>query len=63
MLMSADNGRINHGIFVVGVFRQRFEDTFPDSGFAPTGEASVNDTKISETFRKVSPWDSGPITE
>jgi len=63
MLMSADDGRINHGIFVVGVFRQRLEDTFPDTALAPPGEASVDDAKISETFRKVAPWDSGPITE
>ena len=63
MLMGADNGCINHHVFVVVVFRQHPENTFKNPAFGPPVEALVNDLPITEALWKIAPGDACSIPE
>jgi hypothetical protein len=55
VLMVADNGRVNHGVFVVGVLRERFKNALSDSGFVPAGKAGMYHAEIPKAFRNITP--------
>ena len=56
MLMRAHDGRIDHGVFVIGVLGQTLEYLLPDSAHRPSTESGMNHSKVSKTFRQVTPW-------
>jgi hypothetical protein len=51
MLMRPHNRRINHGVFIVGISRERLENALPDTALAPTGVPSMDHPRIAEPFR------------
>ncbi len=60
--MGADNRRVDHGVFVVGVFRQMLENPLPDAAFAPARVARMDHPEIPEPLRQVAPGDPGAVT-
>ena len=55
MLMGAHDGRIEHHVFVVAIFRQYLENTFKNAAFAPAAEPPVNVLPITKSRRKIAP--------
>src|ERR1700730_5658304 len=63
MLARADNGGIDHHVFVVGIARQQLENALENSALGPPAEALVDDFPIPETRRKITPGDARSIPE
>jgi hypothetical protein len=61
VLMSTDNGGIEHHVFVIGITRQGFEYTFENTTLAPSPEASVRRFPIAETRRQIAPWNTRAV--
>jgi len=61
MLVSAHDGGIDHGIFVVGILGQMIEDGLPDTANSPPAEPRMRHTEVAEPFRQVAPWNPGTI--
>ncbi len=53
VLMRTHELCINHGVIIVGLLRQMFENTFPDPGSKPTAEMRVHNTEITETLWQI----------
>jgi hypothetical protein len=53
VLMCAYDGAIDHGVFVVRVGRQHFEDLFPYAALRPARKTRVNLDRIAKPFRQV----------
>ena len=51
MLMSAHDGAIDQGIFIVRVSRQKGQDPLPDTRFGPTAKPFVNIDRVTKPFR------------
>jgi hypothetical protein len=62
MLVGADNGGIDHHVFVVVIARQQFENTIENPALGPPAEALVDDFPIAKTLRKITPWDARSIS-
>ena len=62
VLMRPDYGRVDHGVFVVGIVRQRFEKTLPNPFCRPARETCVNVLPGAEVRRHVAPRCAGPIS-
>ena len=58
--MRSDDRGVDHGVFVVGIVRQRFEKTLPNPFDRPAREARVNVLPGSESRRQVAPRNTGP---
>jgi hypothetical protein len=58
MLMSANDGRINHHVFVIGVAGQEFENTVENTAFGPSVKALIHDLPIAVTRRQITPGDA-----
>ena len=56
MLMSPDDGRIDHHVFVVGIACQQLENAFDNTALRPSAEALVHDLPVAETGREITPW-------
>ena len=63
MLVRADNGGIDHHVFVVVIARQQFENAFENPAFGPPVEALVDDFPASEALWKIAPWHARSISE
>ena len=63
MLVRANNGGIDHHVFVVGIARQQLENALENPALAPPAEALLDDFPISETRRKITPGDARSISE
>jgi hypothetical protein len=63
MLMRADNGGIDHHVFVVVIARQQLENALENPALGPSIEALVDDFPASEALRKIAPWDASSISE
>jgi hypothetical protein len=63
MLVRADNGGIDHHVFVVVIARQHLENAFENPALGPPVEALVDDLPIPEALRKIAPWDARSISE
>jgi hypothetical protein len=63
MLVRADNGGIDHHVFVVVIARQHLENAFKNSALGPSAEALVDDFPIAEALRKIAPWHARSISE
>lgn len=61
MLMSAHNGAVEHGLFVVRIRGQNFEYPLPDAGTRPARKTGVDDAKIAKPRGQVAPRDAGAI--
>ena len=59
--MCANNRGIYHLIFIVTVLTQRGEDVQPNAFLRPTTEASMNDVELTESFRQVTPGNTGSV--
>src|SRR5260370_16583706 len=62
MLVGTNNGGIDHHVFVVGVARQCLENAVENPALCPSAEALMNDFPITETFREITPRNSGSIS-
>jgi hypothetical protein len=63
MLVRADNGGIDHHVFVVVIARQQLENALENSALCPSTEALVDDFPITETLREIAPRDARSIPE
>ena len=61
MLVGADNGRIDHGVFIIGILRQGLENLPPRPILAPARMPRVNGPEVSEPFWQIAPCNSGSI--
>jgi hypothetical protein len=61
MLVSADNRRVDHGVFVGGVFRQMFENHLSEAAFAPARVARMDHAEIPEPLQQIAPGDPGAV--
>ena len=62
MLVSANNGRVDHHVFVVVVDCQHLENTFEDPALRPPAKALVDDFPITETLGEITPRNAGSIS-
>jgi len=63
MLVRADNGGIDHHVFVVVIARQQLENALENPALGPPVEALVDDFPTSEALWKITPWDARSISE
>ena len=61
MLVGSHNGRIDHGVFVVRVFRKLLKDRFQDSAGSPSAEPRMHHAEIAESLRQIAPRNPGAI--
>ena len=61
MLMGADDGGVDHHVFLVVICRQHLENVLENTAFAPSPEAPVRRLPIAEPFRKIAPRDAGAV--
>jgi hypothetical protein len=59
--MGTYNGRINHGVFVVGILGQMLKNPLPDATPRPAAETGMHHPEIAEAFGQITPWNAGPI--
>ena len=62
VLVSADNGGIDHHVFVVVIARQHLENALENPALRPPTEALVDDFPIPETLREITPRNAGSIS-
>jgi hypothetical protein len=58
MLVSAHDGRIDHGVFVVGVLGQMLENSLPDSANGPAAELRIPFDATGKKWVRFAVWDS-----
>src|SRR6202011_4386990 len=63
MLVRADNGGIDHHVFLIVIARQQLENTLENPALGPPTEALVDDFPITEALRKITPWHARSISE
>ena len=61
--MGANNGGIDHRIFIVSIGGQMLEQLLPYITALPAAEARMNHAKIAKTLRQVAPRNTGAIAE
>src|SRR5512145_299075 len=59
MLVSPNNGCVDHHVFVVVIARQQLENAFENPALRPPVEALVDDVPVAETFGKIPPRNTG----
>src|SRR4051812_49589806 len=59
--MRAHEGRVDHGVFVVGVDRQVLEHPLPYAGLGPATEAGLHRDPTAEPLGQIAPGDARPI--
>ena len=50
MLVGSDDGRIDGGVFVVGIIGQGLEKILPNAAHGPTGEALIPSPLMRDSF-------------
>ena len=63
MLVRADNGSIDHHVFVVVIARQQLENALENLTLGPPVEVLVDDFPASEALRKIAPWNARSVSE
>ena len=63
VLVSADNGGIDHHVFVVVIARQHFENALENPALRPPAEALVDDFPVTETLGEITPRNARPISK
>jgi len=61
MLMSAHDGAVDHGVFVVSICREVAENTLPDAGPGPPAEPLMDVLGVAEVLRQIPPARAGAI--
>src|SRR3954470_7988585 len=61
VLMRAHEGRVDHGVFVVGGDRQVLEHPLPYAGLGPATEAGLHRDPTAEPLGPIAPGDARPI--
>ncbi len=59
--MRTHDGRVDHGVFIVGIGRQRLENALPDAALAPAGMPGMDHTEIPKTLRQIAPGNARSI--
>jgi len=59
--MGANNGRVDHGVFVVCIHGQMLEQFLPYALFGPAAEAGMHYAEVAEPLGQVTPWYPGAI--
>jgi hypothetical protein len=59
--MRTHDGRIDHGVFIVGTGCQRLEHALPDGAFAPASVPGMDDPEIPEPLRQIAPGNACPV--
>jgi hypothetical protein len=59
--MGANDGSVDHGIFVVGIGGQMLEYIFPYTPLRPTAQARMDYAKVAKALRQVAPRNTGAI--
>src|SRR4029079_11497613 len=62
MLVSANNGGVDHHVFVVVIAGQLLENALENPALRPPIKALVDDFPIAEAPRKITPWNAGSIS-
>jgi hypothetical protein len=60
MLMGANDGAVEHRVFIIGIGGQMLKYPLPDTGFGPTAEAPVHVDAIAEAFGQIAPRHASP---
>ncbi len=60
--MSAHDGAVDHGVFVVGIGSEMLKYPLPDAGFGPAGKPCVDLDRVAEALRQIAPRDARTIT-
>jgi hypothetical protein len=55
MLMSSDDGGVDHRVFVVRIVSQRLEKTLPNTALRPPREPRVNVLPVAEALGQIAP--------
>src|SRR5712692_2617203 len=63
VLMRTHDGGVDHHVLVVVIARQQLENTLENPSLGPSAKALVDDFPVTETLRKITPWDTRPISE
>ena len=63
MLVRANNGGVDHHVFVVVIARQQLENALENPALRPPAKALVDDFPIPETLWQITPWNAGTISE
>ncbi|RFP03590.1 hypothetical protein BGC30_05735 [Novacetimonas hansenii] len=61
MLMRPDNRAVDHHVFIVVIGRQITKYLFDDAAFTPAAQTPVHVFSVTETGRKVAPWNTRAI--
>ena len=61
MLMSAHDGAVDHGVFVVRIGREKLEQPAPHTALCPSAEAGMDCLPSAEALGQVAPWDASSI--
>ena len=61
MLMRSDNCAVDHHVFVVAISGQITKYPFDDAAFTPAAQTPVHVFPVTETGRKVAPWNTRAI--
>lgn len=61
MLMRPDNCAVDHHVFVVVISGQITKYPFDDAAFTPAAQTPVHVFPVTETGRKVAPWNTRAI--
>lgn len=61
MLVSAHDGGIYHGVFIVGVLGQMLENSLPDSARGPAAEPRMHHAEVAEPLRQIPPRNPSSI--
>jgi hypothetical protein len=62
MLMGANNGRVDHHVLIVAVFRQCFENALENTTLTPSSEPLMDVLPITKASRKIAPRDARSVT-
>ncbi len=60
--MGTHNGRVNHGVFVIRVVRERLEYPLPHSAFTLTPKARVDFPMVTKAGGQVTPRNPHTVT-
>jgi hypothetical protein len=62
VLVSANNGGVDHHVFVVVIARQQLENALENPVLCPSAETLMDDFPIPEALGKVTPGNAGSIS-
>jgi hypothetical protein len=55
VLMSTDDGAIDHRVFVIGIYGQVLENAFPNPALGPSAKPGMHEAPTPKSLRQISP--------